>query len=188
MGKYDPLRKYLANCGKDEILMTFADMERIIGFPLPKSAVNRAEWWGNESKNSSCHTHAKAWYNAGYKARANRPEKKVVFFKTNAATQAASNAPDLRSGKPEKAHTRTNSRNPGRPAVRAVESEQIMVCGYPFRYIQQLIPDCIDGKAAKYYPQKNIIMLIICPCFLTGMVHFAVFPWTRRRRPEYICG
>ena len=53
MGKYAPLKKYLANCGKDEILMTFADMERIIGSPLPKSAVNRAEWWGNESKNSS---------------------------------------------------------------------------------------------------------------------------------------
>ena len=155
MGKYDPLRKYLANCGKDEILMTFADMERIIGSPLPKSAVSHAEWWANESNDSSRHSHAKAWYNAGYKARANRPEKKVVFFKTNAATQAASNAPDLRSGKPEKAHTRTNSRNPGRPAVRAGESEQIMVCGYPFRYIQQLIPDCIDGKAAKYYPQKN---------------------------------
>ena len=188
MGKYDSLEKYLANYGKEEIIMTFADIERIIGFSLPASAVNHAEWWANEGKDSSFHSHTKAWRSAGYKVRANRPERKVVFFKANTATQAAAKAPDPRTSKLEKAYTRTNSRNPGRPAVRADENEKIMICGYPFRYIQQLIPDCIDGKTAKYYPQKTIIMLIICPCFLTGMVRFAVFPWTRRRRPEYICG
>ena len=43
MGKYDSLEKYLANYGKEEIIMTFADIERIIGFSLPASAVNHAE-------------------------------------------------------------------------------------------------------------------------------------------------
>lgn len=177
MGKYDPLEKYLANYGKEEIIMTFADIERIIGFSLPASAVNHAEWWANESKDSSFHSHAKAWRSAGYQVRANRPERKVVFFKANTATQAAAKAPDPRTNKLEKAYTRTNSRSPGRPAVRADENEKIMICGYPFRYIQQLIPDCIDGKAVKYYPQKNYNNVDHLPLLSDGhgaFCHFSV--------------
>lgn len=155
MGKFDPLKKYLANCGKEEIIMTFADIERIIGFSLPASSVNHAEWWANESNNSSRHSHAKAWYSAGYKVKANRSERKAMFFKANAVTQATAQASDSRFGIPGKAHMRTINRETGHLVVQADESKQIIICGYPFHYIQQLIPDCIDGKVAKYYPQKN---------------------------------
>lgn len=32
---------------------------------------------------------------------------------------------------------------------------QIMICGYPFRFIQRLVPDCAEGKVVKYYPQNR---------------------------------
>ncbi|MBQ8984608.1 GIY-YIG nuclease family protein [Candidatus Saccharibacteria bacterium] len=34
---------------------------------------------------------------------------------------------------------------------------QRIICGYPFRFIQQLIPDCQNGVVIKYHPQENYI-------------------------------
>ena len=67
MGKYDPLRLYLRRKGKAEIDLSFADIERIIGGMLPKSAA-RPQWWANEEPASSRHVQMLAWRNAGYDA------------------------------------------------------------------------------------------------------------------------
>lgn len=44
MGKYDPLRDYLRKQKTDELDLSFVEMERKIGYMLPKSA-SLPQWW-----------------------------------------------------------------------------------------------------------------------------------------------
>jgi hypothetical protein len=46
MGVYDKLRDHLRSVRFSEILLTFSEIEDIIGRPLPNSAV-RPQWWAN---------------------------------------------------------------------------------------------------------------------------------------------
>ena len=57
--RYDPLRRYLAEHSEPVIHLSFADVERIIGGPLPASARRHRPWWANERSGS--HVHASAW-------------------------------------------------------------------------------------------------------------------------------
>jgi hypothetical protein len=61
--RYDPLRKYLAGRSEPVIHLSFAEIERIIGGPLPASARRHRPWWANERSGS--HVHASAWMGAG---------------------------------------------------------------------------------------------------------------------------
>ncbi len=67
-GKY----RRLFECLKDDMRegtgvwrASFTEIERVLGFPLPKSARRHPAWWANE-KNGR-HTHARAWIGAGWK-------------------------------------------------------------------------------------------------------------------------
>lgn len=44
MSNYDPLRDYLKKQTRSEFVMTFDDIEEIIGFALPRAS-HRASWW-----------------------------------------------------------------------------------------------------------------------------------------------
>ena len=82
MGKYDPLRDYLIKCGNDEVTLSFADIESILGRALPPSASNYDAWWANIGDSPfTQHSHAKSWHSAGYKAQANRAAKTVRFYR-----------------------------------------------------------------------------------------------------------
>ena len=82
MGRYDPLRDYLVQCGSDEVMLSFTDIESIIGRPLPPSAHNYDAWWANISDSVfTQHSHAKSWHAAGYKAQVNRAGKTVRFYR-----------------------------------------------------------------------------------------------------------
>ncbi len=62
--KYQPLRRYLE--GVERVAeLGFADIERIIGAPLPPSAWKHAAWWSNSGLG---HVNAQAWLGAGFKA------------------------------------------------------------------------------------------------------------------------
>jgi hypothetical protein len=80
--KYDPLRDYLKSQNVDELLLTFAEIEDILGFALPRAA-QRAEWWFDDSPE-----HPKlqriAVRDAGYDAR-RLSEGKVQFRKSSLA-------------------------------------------------------------------------------------------------------
>lgn len=67
MAKYDPLRKHLRRKSPAEVVMTFDDVERVIGGMLPKSA-SLAAWWGNEKSPETRHVQCSAWLDAGYEA------------------------------------------------------------------------------------------------------------------------
>ena len=61
MNKYDPLRHFLEGCGADELVLTFAGLEQILGAPLPASKAYAA-WWSNNPHNNVM---TRAWLAAG---------------------------------------------------------------------------------------------------------------------------
>ena len=42
--KYDPLTRYLAGLTADEVTLTFAEIEQLVGTPLPRTAWGPAFW------------------------------------------------------------------------------------------------------------------------------------------------
>ena len=48
-GKYLLLYKYLANRYADTVVLTFAEIEDLLGFALPDQARVQQEWWVNNS-------------------------------------------------------------------------------------------------------------------------------------------
>ena len=48
MNKYDPLRDHLMKQSRDEIILSFDEIEEILGFALPRAA-QRAEWWFDDT-------------------------------------------------------------------------------------------------------------------------------------------
>ena len=82
MSKYAPLTGYLSSSGMDYILMTFAEVEEVIGDKLPRSAFEYRPWWSN---NPSNHVNACSWLRAGYKtADVDMAERKLAFRKASA--------------------------------------------------------------------------------------------------------
>lgn len=79
--KYARLHDHLRRrAGRPEML-TFEDIEQIIGKELPLSAVKHRSFWAND--NQDHHSHARAWMNAGYRvAYVDRDEKIVRFERT----------------------------------------------------------------------------------------------------------
>ena len=76
MGKYSPLTDFLHAQKRDEIPLSFAEIERVIGDRLPASHRYRA-WWSNNSFNS---TMTKAWLDAGFRsADVDIEGRKLVF-------------------------------------------------------------------------------------------------------------
>ena len=63
VAKYDPLFEYLCRAADAPVVLTFDEVERLVG-PLPASATKFKQWWHNESIGGR-DVHAKAWLNAG---------------------------------------------------------------------------------------------------------------------------
>lgn len=62
--KYDALGDYLASRPTTEVLLSFSDIENIIGTRLPEKAVNYPAWWSNNPSNN---TMTKVWLEAGFR-------------------------------------------------------------------------------------------------------------------------
>ena len=81
MRKYQALLAHLNRRGGKPEMLTFEDIESIIGKPLPVSAVKHRSFWAND--NQDHHSHARAWMKAGYRvAYVDRDEKVVRFERT----------------------------------------------------------------------------------------------------------
>jgi hypothetical protein len=46
--KFEPLRDYLKKQKQDDFVLSFEEIEEILGFALPRSA-DRAEWWDDDT-------------------------------------------------------------------------------------------------------------------------------------------
>ena len=80
MAKYDPLRRHLETRHGTEIEASFADIEAMIGGPLPKAAA-RPGWWTNGSDAKKGRTHSRAWTEAGFNASLVAEAERVRFLR-----------------------------------------------------------------------------------------------------------
>ncbi|RZJ00955.1 MAG: hypothetical protein EON90_05425 [Brevundimonas sp.] len=70
MGKYDPLRDYLRRQKATEFELSFAEIERKLGYLLPNSA-SASEWWSlidPADTRRSGQVQRAAWLDAGFDA------------------------------------------------------------------------------------------------------------------------
>ncbi len=81
--KFDPLRDHLKSHGKDELVMTFDEIEEILGFGLPRAA-QRAEWWFDDTPEHP-RLQRIAVRDAGYDAKRLPDGKSVRFSKISLA-------------------------------------------------------------------------------------------------------
>ena len=84
-GKYAPLYRHLSALAGTDWPASFAELESILGFKLPASARLYRPWWSNQ-KRSAGHSHALAWYAAGWKTRAVDLEAETLVFERVQAT------------------------------------------------------------------------------------------------------
>jgi len=74
---YYPLKNYLKNSQKQKETLTYEEIEKILGFALPKSAYDYRQWW----ENGGGHTQANSWLNAGWKVDVVDIGEVVTFIK-----------------------------------------------------------------------------------------------------------
>jgi hypothetical protein len=81
MRKYEPLRAHLDRRNGRPEMLSFEEIEAIIGAGLPKSATVHRSFWAND--NQDHHSHARSWRLAGYRvAYVDRDQKVVRFERT----------------------------------------------------------------------------------------------------------
>jgi hypothetical protein len=78
MRKYAALHSHLNRRNGRPEMLTFEDIEQIIGRQLPQSAVKHRSFWAND--NQDHHSHARSWMRAGYRVAYVDREQKVVRF------------------------------------------------------------------------------------------------------------
>jgi hypothetical protein len=78
-GKYEALYQYLEKRYASSVVLTFAQIEDLLGFPLADSArVDRA-WWSNDDRDDPRRAQLKAWRRASRTATVNLGAQTVVF-------------------------------------------------------------------------------------------------------------
>lgn len=77
MSKYSALGDYLKRQDRDQVPMTFEEIERITGARLPASAHKHRPWWSNNESNSVL---TGVWREAGFASeQVDIPGRKLVF-------------------------------------------------------------------------------------------------------------
>ncbi len=81
MSKYEPLRAFLEKQGSETVPMTFAEIEKVLGFKLPRSQIYAA-WWSNNPTNNVM---TNEWLAAGYRTEQVDIEGRKLVFRRFAA-------------------------------------------------------------------------------------------------------
>ncbi len=77
--KYSPLYEALIRTGQEEVTFTMAEIETLLGAPLPSTAHNDRAWWSNRNSGA---VQASAWMSAGYNvANADLDNRRITFQK-----------------------------------------------------------------------------------------------------------
>jgi hypothetical protein len=78
-GEYLSLYKYLVNRYADTVVLTFAEIESLLGFTLPDLARVRREWWTSADPDAAPPGYSDAWIFASRTASPNLLARTVVF-------------------------------------------------------------------------------------------------------------
>ena len=79
MSVYDPLKIMLSGLPVTTLVLSFAEIEKVINRPLPRSAYDYNAWWSNDDSGKTTHSQSKAWTMAGFNAEADRTRRVVTF-------------------------------------------------------------------------------------------------------------
>jgi hypothetical protein len=85
-GEYRLLYKYLRDRFADRLVLTFGQIEDLLGFSLPEPARVQHEWWGGPDSRTERSTQSDAWTLAGRTARVNLTAQIVTFEREDPAT------------------------------------------------------------------------------------------------------
>jgi hypothetical protein len=85
MSKYKPLSERLSRHKADRWSASFAELEEVLGFPLPKAARDQNAWWRGGEK-----PHHSAWTEPGWRVvDLDRTAQTVVFGRDSGASTSA---------------------------------------------------------------------------------------------------
>ncbi len=76
--KHYKLKQYFASCTAASVTLSFADIEKINGVPLPASAAKHRDWW---YPRDNCNQIAEAWITEGYTMKSLDLQKKKVTLR-----------------------------------------------------------------------------------------------------------
>ena len=77
--EYLSLHKYLENRYADTVVLTFSQIEDLLGFLLPESARRESEWWADAGADDTPSAQARSWTQAHRTATPNLPAHTVSF-------------------------------------------------------------------------------------------------------------
>jgi hypothetical protein len=86
-GQYLSLHKYLDDRYANRVVLTFGEIEDLLGFTLPDSARREMEWWTNAVADTRGANHSNSWTLAGRTAKPNLPAQTVVFDRTSSVSR-----------------------------------------------------------------------------------------------------
>ena len=76
--KYRKLAEYLQSSGEAQVVLSYAEIERILGFALPATAKEyKNSFWAN----TTTHSYASSWMAIGYRAHVDVENDEVTFYK-----------------------------------------------------------------------------------------------------------
>jgi hypothetical protein len=78
-GEYRLLYKYLRDRYANRVVLTFSQIEDLLGFPLPATARVQREWWDEAGPLANRPTQSDAWTLANRAATVNLLAQTVVF-------------------------------------------------------------------------------------------------------------
>jgi hypothetical protein len=78
-GEYELLYKYLRDRYANRIVLTFSEIEDLLGFSLPDLARLQCAWWDGGDFTADPPNQSLAWMLAGRTATVNLPAESVVF-------------------------------------------------------------------------------------------------------------
>ncbi len=78
-GKYLSLYTYLENRYANTVVLTFAEIEDLLGFTLPDQARHQREWWVENATNAPKPNYSDSWILASRTAMPNLLAQIVVF-------------------------------------------------------------------------------------------------------------
>jgi hypothetical protein len=76
---YRLLHKYLLNRFADRVVLTFAQIEDLLGFSLPLPASVERGWWGGPDASSAATRQSATWTFAGRRVTVNLVARSVAF-------------------------------------------------------------------------------------------------------------
>jgi hypothetical protein len=85
VGEYQLLYKYLRDRYANRVVLTFGEIEDLLGFALPDPARLQREWWGSADSMAPRSAQSDSWTLASRTATVNMVAQNVVFDREDSA-------------------------------------------------------------------------------------------------------